>query len=388
MAEHLELVAEIPKVEKLTVQERLEYAKKRRKQQLKRWERDKDSDYGPPPRKKILRSKPLAFQPQFMLLDAATRGDVDEVKAMLENGVDPNICNDDGLTALHQACIDGCEEIMDILLENGAHLDSIDRELWTPLHAATACGNDDIVEYLLDQGANIVAINADGNMPIDLVDEDDNEELREILQAEMEEQGFTESKLNELKELEEQKMLSDVKRELTEDDALDLDRKNEQGATMVHIAAANGYEEALEFLLEQGAAVDIADKDGWQPIHGAAVWGNETTVEMLVENGADLDTKTPTGDTPLMMVMVTMDPLMHYVKIQNFNSFLVNLKKPSKSKQSKISQEKTNLSVKRTSLKDKITISQNEAKAEAILRVHPQLAFLLPKGTEVKEQRD
>ena len=35
------------------------------------------------------------------------------------------------------------------------------------------------------------------------------------------------------------------------------------------------------------------------------------------------------------------------------------------------------LSVKRSSLKDKISISQSEAKAEAILRKHPELAFLI-----------
>ena len=92
------------------------------------------------------------------------------------------------LSHFTQACIDGKEEIIDILLDHGANLDSVDRELWTPLHAATACGNEDIVEYLLDQGANIVAINADGNMPIDLAEDD--EELREILEAEMEEQGI------------------------------------------------------------------------------------------------------------------------------------------------------------------------------------------------------
>jgi ankyrin repeat protein len=46
----------------------------------------------------------------------------------------------------------------------------------------------------------------------------------------------------------------------------------------VHIAAANCYEDALEFLVESGAAVDIVDKDGWQPIHGAAVWGNVSTL--------------------------------------------------------------------------------------------------------------
>jgi len=42
----------------------------------------------------------------------------------------------------------------------------------------------------------------------------------------------------------------------------------------LHIAAANAYEEVLEFLLENEADVDVEDKDGWKPIHAAACWGN------------------------------------------------------------------------------------------------------------------
>ena len=44
----------------------------------------------------------------------------------------------------------------------------------------------------------------------------------------------------------------------------------------MHIAAANGYEEVIELLIENGAAIDIEDKDGWQPIHAAACWGQVT----------------------------------------------------------------------------------------------------------------
>lgn len=143
MADHLELVAEIPKVEKLTVQDRLELAKKRRSQQLKRWEREEDKELGPPPpKKRPQRAKPVKFEPRIILLEAASRGDYDEgsydsqpiwlfavkfftsmivmswdflfigefwiidvsypVKKMLDYGVDPNLANDDGLTSLHQ----------------------------------------------------------------------------------------------------------------------------------------------------------------------------------------------------------------------------------------------------------------------------------------------
>ena len=79
MADHLELVAEIPKVEKLTVQDRLELARKRRSQQLKRWEREKDKEFGPPPpKKKPQRARPVKFEPRIILLEAASRGDFEE----------------------------------------------------------------------------------------------------------------------------------------------------------------------------------------------------------------------------------------------------------------------------------------------------------------------
>lgn len=41
----------------------------------------------------------------------------------------------------------------------------------------------------------------------------------------------------------------------------------------LHIAAANGYVQAAELLLEGGARMDLRDSDGWQPLHAAACWG-------------------------------------------------------------------------------------------------------------------
>ena len=41
----------------------------------------------------------------------------------------------------------------------------------------------------------------------------------------------------------------------------------------MHVAAANGYLDVMEFLLDNGALIDVRDKDGWQPIHAAVCWG-------------------------------------------------------------------------------------------------------------------
>lgn len=374
----MELVAEIPKVEKLTVQDRLELARKRRSQQLKRWEREKDEELGPPPpKKKPMRAKPVKFEPRIILLEAASRGDVKEVKTMLDYGVDPNLANDDGLTALHQACIDECDDIAELLVDYGANIDAEDRELWTPLHASAACGNASMVEYLVDHGANVVAINADGNLAVDLVEDD--EDLKNYLFKEMDKHGFDESKVDELVILREKQMLEDIKDAIEK--KRDLEIQDMEGATALHIAAANAYEEVLEFLLENDADVDVEDKDGWKPIHAAACWGNEKAIELLVEHGAELDSRTPYGETPLDLC-----------EDADTRQFIIDLKSKIKTNKFKVrnNRRKRNnsrsLSVKRSSLKEKISISQNEAKAEAILRQHPELAFLITKDKKTTNE--
>jgi hypothetical protein len=44
----------------------------------------------------------ITFEPSIMLLEAAARNDLEEVRRLLEAGVSPDSTNEDGLTALHQ----------------------------------------------------------------------------------------------------------------------------------------------------------------------------------------------------------------------------------------------------------------------------------------------
>ena len=71
------------------------------------------------------------------------------MKSLLEDGVDPDVANEDGLTALHQCCIDDSQPMLLLLLEHGANVNSRDSELWTPLHAASTCAHLQICEHLL-----------------------------------------------------------------------------------------------------------------------------------------------------------------------------------------------------------------------------------------------
>ncbi|KAM5126353.1 protein phosphatase 1 regulatory subunit 16A-like, partial [Mantella aurantiaca] len=69
--------------------------------------------------------------------------------------------------------------------------------------------------------------------------------------------------------------------------------------SLLHIAAANGYLEAAEFLLDHKAAITTRDCDGWEPLHAAACWGQIPLVELLVAHGADLNAKSSLDETPL-----------------------------------------------------------------------------------------
>lgn len=71
------------------------------------------------------------------------------VRRLLMMGVSPDSTNEDGLTALHQCCIDNNEEMTKLLVEFGANVNAKDSEQWTPLHAAATCGHLHLVKYLI-----------------------------------------------------------------------------------------------------------------------------------------------------------------------------------------------------------------------------------------------
>ncbi|XP_054840726.1 protein phosphatase 1 regulatory subunit 16A [Eublepharis macularius] len=299
MADHLELLAEMSAVSRMGTQERLKHAQKRRTQQLKKWaqfEKEVLSKKSKAEKKKKGGSKErrVVFPANTCLLEAACRNDVDEVRQFLLSGISPNLCNEDGLTALHQCCIDDYGDIAELLLEAGADVNACDSELWTPLHAAATCGHLHLVELLIEKGANLLAVNSDGNMPYDLCEDD---VTLDYVETAMADRGITQETIEDARSAVERAMVEDIHRLLKE--GVDLDTPLDHRATLLHIASANGYLEAAELLLEHKASMSVKDNDGWQPLHAAACWGQIHLVELLVAHGADLNGKSVLDETPL-----------------------------------------------------------------------------------------
>ncbi|CBY37894.1 unnamed protein product [Oikopleura dioica] len=265
MVEHETLVKEYYEDQKaLTTSERLQKAGRRRAEQIKRWRESAKNDTGS--RKK--RIPKIRFSSNIILLDAAARNDVDEVRKLLLSGVDPNQGDDDGLTALHQSCIDDFEDVVRLLIEHGADVNAKDTESWTPLHAAATCGHKNICKILIDSGANILAVNADQSISFDICEE--NSECIYYLQNEMRKRNITQKDIENARRAEEMKILADVVKnaEMSGDvNVLDSD-----GATLLHLAAANGYVDLARRLLGEAISINAQDHDGWTPLHAAACW--------------------------------------------------------------------------------------------------------------------
>lgn len=213
-----------------------------------------------------------------------------------------------------------------------------DNDLWTPLHAAATCANLEICKILIENQAELLAVNTDGNMPYDICDD---EVCLEYIESEMARKGVTQQAIDMKRSETEMRMLDDLKQiclsknsfdssymseksvlqqnnfflyfnnTQATDGYLDLNAKDANGATLMHIACANGYTSILEFLLidcslaiESGSrliapSLSVTDNDGWTPLHVATFWGHQKAIEILLEHGADINLKTNNDETVL-----------------------------------------------------------------------------------------
>ncbi|KAM3609190.1 uncharacterized protein V6R79_010837 [Siganus canaliculatus] len=274
---------------------RSEAAKQRRQDQLQRW-LGSDTDRTAPetPGSQSVsgpRRAKVRFAQGAVFMAACSAGDREEVAALLRQGADINHANIDGLTALHQACIDENAEMVQFLVESGSEVNRGDNEGWTPLHAAASCGFIQIAKYLIEHGAHVGAVNSEGELPLDVATEDAMERL---LKGEIKKQAID---VDKARKEEERIMLQDASAVLAGSGTLTPHPNTK--ATALHVAAAKGYIEVLKVLLKCRVDVDGRDVDGWTPLHAAAHWGQEEVCTLLVDHMCDMGAVNNVGQTPL-----------------------------------------------------------------------------------------
>jgi len=97
-----------------------------------------------------------------------------------------------------------------------------------------------------------------------------------------------------------------------------LDAVDGKGRTALHYNCAGGSSQAVLYLLEHGASVNMQDQGGSTPLHWACRYGHAPIVRLLLEAKADPDCQNSLGDTSMheAAALGLVDPLHWLVQAQ------------------------------------------------------------------------
>ncbi|MHC4537535.1 MAG: ankyrin repeat domain-containing protein, partial [Planctomycetota bacterium] len=119
------------------------------------------------------------------LFEAAAKGDIDRVKALIAAGADANMKDKEGCTPLHIAAHRGHTAVVQLLSAEGASVNARhDEEGWMPLHVAAYSGHPDAVELLLAEGTDVNTRLHTGHTSLHLAAGNGHVDVVELLLAE------------------------------------------------------------------------------------------------------------------------------------------------------------------------------------------------------------
>ncbi|KAJ4926524.1 hypothetical protein JOQ06_008697, partial [Pogonophryne albipinna] len=246
------------------------------------------------------------------------------VQLLLQHGADVHAKDKGGLVPLHNACSYGHYEVTELLLKHGACVNAMDLWQFTPLHEAASKNRVEVCSLLLSHGADPTLLNCHSKSSVDMAP---TPELKERLTYEFKGHSLLQA-AREADMAKAKKTLAleiiNFKHPHTHETALhcavasphpkrkqvtelllrkgaNINEKNKDFMTPLHVAAERAHNDIMEVLQKHGAKVNAVDTLGQTALHRAAMAGHLQTCRLLLGYGADASLLSLQGFTAAQM---------------------------------------------------------------------------------------
>jgi ankyrin repeat protein len=91
------------------------------------------------------------------------------------------VMSDNQNTPLHEECILGNLEEVKFLINRGVDVSAVAPNGYTPLHYACSYGNLEVVKLLIDHGADVSALDRNGYTPLESLNSKQREVIEEYI---------------------------------------------------------------------------------------------------------------------------------------------------------------------------------------------------------------
>ncbi|UCG93256.1 MAG: ankyrin repeat domain-containing protein [candidate division WOR-3 bacterium] len=211
----------------------------------------------------------------------AYHGHPEMIKLFIDKGIDANAQDNNGYTPILWAIFGKKTNTINELVQHGADLNPPIRLGRSVLHLAAASSNAEIIEYLLKKGIDINAKSDYGNTP-----------LFWALRA---------------------KNYDNIK--ILIENGADLDVINNDGHTPISLAVSNNDTEMVDLLSKYGVNIKKQNSSGDTHLHAAAYQGHKEMIIMLLQKGVNPNLANDQGITPLDLAIhrnnVEVQQLLH-----------------------------------------------------------------------------
>ncbi|MEE9327296.1 MAG: ankyrin repeat domain-containing protein [Cocleimonas sp.] len=234
-------------------------------------------------------------------IQAIFKGNLAKIKKYIAKGEDPNTASPkDGITSIFIAAAKGDEAFFLELVKKGADIHAHAKDGSNLLVGAVFGENINIVRYLLDKDLDVNHKSSGGNTPLHIASRKLNSYLLGVLIRAGADYTIA-NDLGKTVESEEKKWKTD----LSLMKKIDINAKDSEGWTALHLAAVKGDREGVKKLIKMKSDVNIRASHGNTPLYDT---GDAKVAEILLAAGAKIDAVDDYGETALMAAAQYSDP--------------------------------------------------------------------------------